>query len=134
LRRFFSTFVRGGLGVALLLMRVVAGGLLIGQGALLLRTDVSSVTVVLAAAAIVAGVLLVVGLWTPIAALFTVILVGLWHGLSQADDPIANLLLATIAISLALSGPGAYSCDARLFGWERIQLRNRTVKPSKELQ
>jgi hypothetical protein len=106
-------------------MRLVAGGLLIARGVLMLRADISVLTIVVPAAAIVAGVLLVAGLWTPIAAPLAAIVVGLWNGLFQPDDPIADVLLATIAISLGLSGPGAYSYDARLFGWERIQLRNR---------
>jgi hypothetical protein len=35
-------------------------------------------------------------------------------------------LLAAIGAALGLLGPGAWSVDARLFGWRRIDVRNRT--------
>jgi putative oxidoreductase len=38
----------------------------------------------------------------------------------------ASFLLAAIGAALALLGPGAWSVDARLFGWRRIDVRDRT--------
>jgi len=40
-------------------------------------------------------------------------------------------MLATLAIALALIGPGAWSVDARLFGWKRIDIGNPIRNPKK---
>jgi putative oxidoreductase len=71
-----------------------------------------------------AGILLVVGLWTPIAG-SVVTLIELWNILSQAGDPWSCIMLGTLGAALALLGPGGWSVDARLFGWKRIDLRGR---------
>jgi len=34
------------------------------------------------------------------------------------------ILLGVLAAALALLGPGAFSVDARLFGWRRVEIRN----------
>jgi len=74
--------------------------------------------------AIAAASLLFAGLWTPIAGSLVAIL-GLWRGLSQIGDLWTNVLLGTMGAALALLGPGVWSVDARLFGWKRIDVRNR---------
>ena len=71
-----------------------------------------------------AGLLLLVGLWTPVAGLLVVALEG-WLLVAQPQDPWAHILLATLGGALALLGPGAWSADARLFGWKRIEIRDR---------
>jgi uncharacterized membrane protein YphA (DoxX/SURF4 family) len=78
--------------------------------------------------AIVAGFFLMIGLWTPLAGSL-VAAIGIWFAFTHAGDPLAGVLLATIGAALALVGPGAWSIDARLFGWKRIDVRDRT-KPS----
>jgi putative oxidoreductase len=70
------------------------------------------------------GILLVVGLWTPIAGTLVVI-TQLWGIFDKAGDPWAHLLLGIMAASLTLLGPGFWSVDARLFGWRRIDLPER---------
>ena len=35
------------------------------------------------------------------------------------------ILLATLCAALAMLGPGAWSVDARLFGWKRIDIQDR---------
>ena len=75
--------------------------------------------------AIVAGLFLIAGLWTPIAGSLAAA-VGIWFAFTHAADPLASVLLATIGAALALVGPGAWSIDARLFGWKRIDVRDRT--------
>jgi putative oxidoreductase len=79
-------------------------------------------SVILNASRIAAGLLLIAGLWTPASgALLTG--VGLWPLVSRgSSDPWADILLATIGVALGLLGPGAWSVDARLFGWKRIDL------------
>src|SRR5262245_4034499 len=71
-----------------------------------------------------AGLLLLFGLWTPFAGLLVVVLEG-WLLLARPEDPWPNILLATLGGALALLGPGAWSADARLFGWKRLDIRDR---------
>ena len=74
--------------------------------------------------AIGVGILLLAGLWTPIAgALETII--ELWSILSQGGEASTHYLLAALALSLVMLGPGAWSVDARLFGRKRIDIRIR---------
>ena len=73
--------------------------------------------------AIAVGILLLAGLWTPIAgALLTII--EIWSALSHPHDPWSYIPLGTLGAALAMLGPGAWSVDARLFGWKRIDIRD----------
>ena len=72
-----------------------------------------------------AGLLLLVGLWTPLAGLLAVVLEG-WLLLAQPHDPWPHILLATLGGALALLGPGAWSADARLYGWKRVDIAKRS--------
>jgi uncharacterized membrane protein YphA (DoxX/SURF4 family) len=78
---------------------------------------------ILDALAILTGAFLLAGLWTPIAGGLVGVL-AVWRAFGHAD-PTACILLATIGASLALLGPGAWSADARLFGWKRIEIPDR---------
>jgi uncharacterized membrane protein YphA (DoxX/SURF4 family) len=69
-----------------------------------------------------AGLFLLVGLWTPIAGLIVAI-IELLTGFSHGHDPWLNVLLVSLGVALALIGPGAWSVDARLFGWKRIEIQ-----------
>ena len=123
-RRLFSTFARGWPGVGLLVMRLVGGAAFVARGVAMLHAD-SSIAMATAVLAIVAGVFLIAGLWTPIAGSL-IAAIGVWSAFTRDDDPLASVLLATIGIAVALVGPGAWSIDARLFGWKRIDVRDRT--------
>jgi len=67
-----------------------------------------------------AGLLLLIGLWTPVSATL-VAAVELWKIYWRLGDPWIYLLLATMAAALAMLGPGFWSVDARLYGWKRIE-------------
>jgi len=97
-------------------MRVVAGSVLIRQG----FTNMSPISLLGA----LAGVLLLAGLWTPVGGTVAAI-VQAWNSFSQPVDPLAFVLLGTLGAALAMIGPGTWSVDARLFGWKRIEIRER---------
>lgn len=77
-------------------------------------------TIALAVAAVVSGVFLVIGLWTPVAAMMGTFL-QLWLVLSRTGYDGKPILLAGLTASLAMLGPGAWSIDGRLFGRKRIE-------------
>ena len=74
-----------------------------------------------------AGLLLLVGLWTPLAGVLIVALEG-WLLFARPQDPWPHILLATLGVALALLGPGAWSADARLYGWKRVYIRDRQTR------
>jgi putative oxidoreductase len=123
-RRLFSTFAPGWPGIGLLVMRVVGGAAFVARAVATLHSGPSS-DAGAAVVAIVAGLLLLVGLWTPIAGAL-VAAIGTWCAFTHPGDPLASVLLATIGAALALVGPGSWSIDARLFGWKRIDVRRQS--------
>jgi putative oxidoreductase len=120
-RRLFSTFARGWPGAGLLLMRLVAGIALIDHGITGLRDGPSVERAALHVLAIGAGMLLLAGLWTPLAG-GVVAVTELWNACSLPGDPWSHILLGTLGAAQALLGPGAWSLDAFLFGWKRIDI------------
>jgi len=124
LRRLFSTFATGLPGVGLLVMRLVAGGVLVFRGVAGFTGALTIGPPPVLLAKIVLGLLLLAGLWTPVAGTLVAILeIGIL--IVQSEDPWIHVLLTTLGVSLALLGPGAWSLDARLFGWRRIDTRAR---------
>ena len=71
--------------------------------------------------ATIAGILLLLGLWTPITGAL-VALTEVWVLLSGTDHSRSTLLLAAMAIAIAILGPGALSIDAHLFGRKRLDI------------
>ena len=74
------------------------------------------------------GLLLLAGLWTPVAGTL-VAAEALWNVFSSGH-PWRWIMQATLGAALALIGPGAWSIDARLFGWRRLEIRDRRRQDS----
>ena len=98
--------------------------MLVFHGVTALQNGPSPESAILHVVATGVGLLLLVGLWTPITGGLTAAL-ALWRALSHPGDSWSCIMLATLGAALALLGPGGWSVDARLFGWKRIDLRDR---------
>ena len=124
MRRLFSTFASGLPGTGLLIMRLAAGTVLVARAIVMLGVGPKLGPAIFQLLAIVAGLLLLAGLWTPIAGALAAVIYG-WEIFSAPGDLWTKILLGTLCVALALLGPGAWSVDARLFGWKRIDVRDR---------
>jgi putative oxidoreductase len=102
-------------------MRLVVGISLIASGVAKFQAGQAIELEVLNILTIVVGALLTVGLWTPIAGFLAVVL-AVWSFRAQRVGLCPVVLSATIGAGLALVGPGAWSLDAWLFGWKRIDI------------
>jgi putative oxidoreductase len=124
LRRLFSTFAHGWPGAGLLLIRLVVGIAVVVRGIIELQSAPPISVAVIHVLAIAAGILLLAGLWTPIAGVLLAI-IEIWSAFTHPRDPWSYILFGTVGAALAMLGPGAWSVDARLFGWKRIDIRDR---------
>ena len=68
-----------------------------------------------------AGILLLVGLWTPVVGGLIAAL-ELWTAMTQIGDAWTSVMLAILGATVAMIGPGACSIDARLFGRKHIKI------------
>jgi putative oxidoreductase len=122
LQRLFTMFPGGGPGAGLLILRVAAAVRLF-VGISTLGGVSHSWHHALQFAMLTVGILLLAGLWTPIAgALQAIIQLG---AIFTPGNAILHVLPAALGVSLVMLGPGAWSVDARLFGRKRIDIRGR---------
>jgi putative oxidoreductase len=117
-------FPNGWPGRGLLLLRLAAGIALTHDGVAEIVMAPERHGIIWQSLATIGGVLLIVGLFTPVAGVLAVI-VELWTALSRADNLRICIVLAIVAAALAMLGPGAWSLDARLFGRKRIDIGDR---------
>jgi putative oxidoreductase len=124
-QRLFSGFADGWPGTGLLLLRVLTSLALIHFGIAGVPASPPLTTVVLQIIGIGAGILLLVGLWTPAAGMLAAIVkvcTALSRYFAHSGDPWIDIVLGTLGAVLAMVGPGAWSIDARLFGRKRIDI------------
>jgi len=119
LQRLFSTFADGWPGSGLLAQRLLTGGALVYCGVACATANPICAAVVPESIGAVAGVLLIAGLWTPIAGAIVAILEASLALMSPANATVP-LFLAVLGATLAMIGPGTWSIDAWLFGRKRI--------------
>jgi hypothetical protein len=89
-------------------MRLVAGITLVSRGIVGLQGEPQLVRAITHVLSTVAGILLLAGLWTPIAGVLAAA-IDLWHTFSRhtfshPGDALTHIMLATLAIALALVG------------------------------
>jgi hypothetical protein len=120
LRRLYSTFAGSWPGAGLLLLRVVVGSVVLVRGSATLWTAAPLHMTLTSATGTASALLLIAGLWTPVAGT-VVALLAASHVLATVSDRLVCLLAGTVGVALAMLGPGRWSVDARLFGWKRIE-------------
>jgi putative oxidoreductase len=122
-QRLFSNFANGWAGRGLLTQRVLTAAVLTYCAVSRLKeASWSAVFPEVIAAGL--GIFILVGLWTPLVGT----LVGLtevWILFSRPTGSWIPLILATLSLTLAMIGPGAWSVDARLFGRKHIEAPQR---------
>jgi putative oxidoreductase len=121
MQRLFSTFANGWPGKGLLIQRALVGVLLGYCFVSNLGKTPNLYVVLMQVAAAGGGLLLLVGLWTPITGA-VVAFFELWMVFLGPGDPRVALILAILAGTIAMIGPGAWSVDAQLFGRKHIEI------------
>jgi hypothetical protein len=101
-------------------MRLVVGAVLVLRASSKLSGAPPMNSTIAAALHAGSGILLIPGLWTPVAGTL-VALTETGQILTADADPLVCLLVGTIGAALAMLGPGHWSADARLFGWRRVE-------------
>jgi putative oxidoreductase len=120
LQRLFSTFAEGWPGFGLLLQRVLTSVVLLYFGGTHLTETTSLGPSLPHLFAALAGMLLLFGLWTPLAG--TAIAIGeVWIFLARSGNPLIAIMLVNLGATVAMIGPGVWSIDAQLYGRKRIE-------------
>ena len=119
--RLFWTFPDGLPGAGLLLLRLVLSGALLSRWLTAWPTD-SSFDFTLRVIESLAALSLCVGFGTPVCS-GGAATVEMWRACVEPEALSIHVVLAAVGVALALLGPGAFSIDAGIFGWRRIEVR-----------
>jgi putative oxidoreductase len=114
-QRLFSMFADGPPGAGLLLQRLLAGAALVYCLVAPPQSAVSPPQLIGA----FAGLLLIAGLWTPVAGVIAACAEA-WIALTSPAHAPTAVALAVLCVTLALIGPGQWSVDARLYGRKQL--------------
>ena len=115
MQRLFSTFAGGWPGRGLLLQRLLTSIALFHYGIRYFTEASQSASNTLHLMGAGAGIFLIVGLWTPVVGVL-VAMIEVSTVFFHPGDPWISCILAILAATLAMIGPGEWSIDARLFG------------------
>ena len=131
LQRAFSGFPTGYPGLALLLLRLVAGGAASSQAWLQVTANNGALnsSVAVALLAFVTGLALIIGFMTPLASvllsaggLLLMVNSSITGHLLLFESGMARLEFIAMSAALISLGPGALSVDARLYGRREIEV------------
>ncbi len=131
MQRLYTEFPAAYPGLGLLLLRLLTCGMVIGfEGArvtAMVEESHTSAKSLSSGLLIAAGVLILAGFLTPVAALLVAFIEGvgaIFQIINSTNggerDWIYSLLIVGTASALALTGPGGFSLDARMFGPKRL--------------
>ncbi len=126
MQRLFSTFANGWPGVGLLFLRLLTGTALIYFSIAAVPEEPSRV--IFQIVGLTCGVALLAGFYTPVAGAIAAV-AKVWIAIRQcpshSDDAWISIAQAILAAALAMTGPGAWSIDARRFGRKHIDFSDR---------
>ena len=120
MQRLFSTFASGWPGGGLLAQRLLLGIALVYFCFACMNATPVCGTVVPQSIGALAGILLLAGLWTPVAGILVAIM-GAWTVFLLPASAALPAVMAVLGASLAMIGPGAWSLDAWLYGRKHIE-------------
>ena len=124
LQRLFSTFAEGWPGAGLLFQRVLTSAILVHCGASHLLENAGLKPTLPYLIGVIAGILLLVGLWTPVAGISTAA-VGVWVSFASPAHGLTAIIVAILGATVAMIGPGMWSVDARLYGRKHLDAPRR---------
>lgn len=119
MQRLFSTFANGWPGFGLLIQRLVAGIALLNGGMAVFEETSKSATMAPHVIGAALSILILIGLWTPVAGVLSAP-VELWTALVTPGGWCNAIFVATLGVTIAMIGPGAFSVDARMFGRKNL--------------
>jgi uncharacterized membrane protein YphA (DoxX/SURF4 family) len=136
LQRLFSAFPGGPPGSGLLILRAATGATLAAQGiSFFLHPQITGTLLVAGVLLTATGVFILIGFLMPIVSLLatveclSMVVYGITLPHSLFSSKLVAIQAAAIFVAMALLGPGAFSVDARLFGWKEIVIPAAPHKP-----